>query len=446
MFSNPFDIPQKYRNIILESRVLTFRKKEFKGKSLACLFLTRFCGVGCSFCFFKSAPPWKKPSIEDQLSNEGVEKFIEFSKKANLGYLLVSGGGEPLNQKKHIFKIIESVEAERIVLVTSGNWAKNYDMAYKYIQSMYEKLLARNNPAVLVLRVSVSSYHSLNLGLGCILNIAKVFNTYFPHSEIFLLQIKGFKNDQALVDLLKALNQEIPEKTLQLESDNKILNKIIPEQFDVVLGSGCKIRVQISTVFNSSIKPDLNNLDNLKDAMAVFDADLKYAEDHNSAVVLNRDGTRGLDWSIGYNGNVCVWQNQSRDTYMNIYQDSFEKVFKTATEDPLSYSLIDKGNFYREQIINEANPRAVLRLKAMGLRDAAGVILFEEEKCRLYYSIRVIQDYIKEGKITLDYQKGWPEELKSIVNISKNDLVRMYKSSNYSVVDQQLKKKFVKRG
>jgi hypothetical protein len=76
METNPFENPKKYRDIILMNKFLDFKKKNLNGKSLVCLFLTRFCGVGCPFCFFKSAPPWRKSNIEDQFSDEGIEKFI----------------------------------------------------------------------------------------------------------------------------------------------------------------------------------------------------------------------------------------------------------------------------------------------------------------------------------------------------------------------------------
>jgi len=76
---NPFGNPRKYRDLILKSHVLNFEKIDVSGKSLACLFLTRFCGVGCPFCFFKSSSPWREQNIEDQFSDEGIDKFIHFS-------------------------------------------------------------------------------------------------------------------------------------------------------------------------------------------------------------------------------------------------------------------------------------------------------------------------------------------------------------------------------
>jgi len=62
------------------------------------------------------------------------------------------------------------------------------------------------------------------------------------------------------------------------------------------------------------------------------------------------------------------------------YEDFHERIYATYFADPISYSFIDKGSQYRDRIICEVNETAFLKTKAMGLRDAAGLTLFEEEK------------------------------------------------------------------
>ncbi len=445
METNPFENPKKYRDIILMNKFLDFKKKNLNGKSLVCLFLTRFCGVGCPFCFFKSAPPWRKSNIEDQFSDEGIEKFIEFSKKANLGYLLISGGGEPLNQKKHILRLVEAVPTNRIVLVTSGNWAKNYDAALKYIQDLYDAFKKRKILTTLVVRVSISEDHSIKLGTICALNIINIFDKYFKNEKNFVVQIKSFQNDPTITELLAKLPMAIlSPKAKKTESDNDVLIKVIPEKYVLTLASGYEIKLGISKIFQATLKPDLNNPTKLKEAIKIFEGDLKYSEDNNSTLVFNNDGKEGLDWSINYNGNICVWQNQVRDTHMNLYEDSYEEILDVYMEDPITYSLIDKGNLYRDKIVSEVNSRAVLRAKAIGLRDASGAIIFEEEKTRLYYAIRVLQDYIIEGKIKEVSIKKWPWEILQLVSFPKEKLIMLHNHSSFNIVAQQKKKIFNK--
>lgn len=440
---NPFDTPERYRKLILESCLLSFKKIDLKGKSLACLFLTRFCTVGCPFCFFKSRPPWRKQNIEDQFSDEGIEKFIQFSKKANLGYLLISGGGEPLNQKKHILKIIEDVTADNIVLVTSGNWAQSFKAAEKYLSDIYNSSKKRLSASRVVVRVSVSEGHSIKLGVESAKNILNIFENKFANEENFILQIKAFENDKALQCLIQQFpNAKLSSIPTRLVSDNPFIIKRIPEKYLLRLESGYEITVGVSKIFHSTLKPDLNNLLNLQEAIGVVEDDVQICEEDNPAIVFNTDGTKGLDWSINFNGNICIWQNQVRDTYMNLYEDSYDKIIDTYLNDPVTYSFVHKGSRYRDNIISEINPKAVLRAKAIGLRDSTGAVLFEEEKTRLYYAIRVLQDYIEEGLIKLTSLKNWPKELSTLVRLTQEELKNLYKKSTHNIIIQQMKRPF----
>ena len=123
---NPFTSPDFYRQYILNSSFISYDLSEYSGKSFMCVFFTRFCGIGCPFCFFKSASSRGAITPADQFTEEGIDQFVQFCNQANLGYVLISGGGEPLTQKRAVLRTIAEVKTERIVLVTSGSWAMNY--------------------------------------------------------------------------------------------------------------------------------------------------------------------------------------------------------------------------------------------------------------------------------------------------------------------------------
>ena len=104
------------------------KRKKFEGKSLASIFPTKFCDAGCAHCFFKSGKKIKKiPQEQYEFSDCGIDKFIEFINKSNNGYLLVIGGGEPFKKFRQILKIVQEVKTDRLILVTNGMWAKNYE-------------------------------------------------------------------------------------------------------------------------------------------------------------------------------------------------------------------------------------------------------------------------------------------------------------------------------
>lgn len=77
-------------------------------------------------------------------------------------------------------------------------------------------------------------------------------------------------------------------------------------------------------------------------------------------------------------------------------------------------------------------------MKAVNIRDYAGTLLFEDEKIRLYYNIRVLQDYMYEGKINIKSLKRLPVELIDAINMEKIELIKEYKRSNYSILEQEL--------
>ena len=444
MHPNIFEQPQQTRDHMLKNNLLPFTTKSYGGKSLACIFLTRFCSTGCPFCYYTSKPAWRPRNIEDQFSDEGVEKFIEFSKKANLGYLLVSGGGEPLNQRKHILEMIEKVQSERIVLVTSGNWAKNYKAASRYVEDIYKAHSKRITSCTLVLRISISEGHTIKIGLEPALNLIKIFKEQFANSSNFKLQIKTFFNDPTLEKVLDSFQGKFESITapVQNATDNNILIKKIPEQVVLRFEDKLEVVVGFSKIFHSSLRPNMHDLENLQKGIDVFNEDLKYSEDHNPAVVLNPQGENGIDWSINYNGDICTWQNQVRDRYMSIYEDSYEDIMKATFTDPITYSFIDKGNLYRERVVSEVNPIAVQKMKAIGLRDTSGTILFEEEKTRLYMMIRVIMDYIDEGKISEADIAKWDLLTQQIMLLSKEELQQLFYESEHSIVTQQMAKPF----
>lgn len=441
---NFFDNPQAMRLKMLENNLLPFAQNTYHGKSLACIFLTRFCSTGCPFCYYTSKPAWRPRNIEDQFSDEGIQKFIEFSRSANLGYLLVSGGGEPLNQRKHILELIEKVQADRIVLVTSGNWAKNYSAAKRYVDDIYAAFSKREQKSTLVIRVSISEGHSIKIGLEPARNLFNIFSEQFSSRTDFKLQIKTFFNDTTLAKVLETFSGRYVKigESEQNETDNQLLIKKIPEQYTLRFDSRLDVVVGLSKIFHSSLRPNLEQPKGLRDGIAVFEEDLKVAEDYNPTVVFNPEGEDGIDWSINYNGDICTWQNQVRDRYMNLYEDSYDEILDTTLEDPVTYAMLDKGSSYRESIVAEVNPKAVIRMKAIGLRDTSGTIIFEEEKTRLYMMIRVLSDYIDAGKISLEQMMQWDKETQAAVALSKEQLQDLFKKSLHSIISQQQEKMF----
>ncbi len=441
--ANPFTNPGFYRKLMLRHDLVTYNTQEYAGKSFMCVFFTRFCGVGCPFCFFKSAPARNAVTVADEFNEDGINRFIDFCNQANLGYILISGGGEPLTQKRAILRTITEVETNRIVLVTSGNWALNKDAALRCLEEIDSAIKARKTPCKVTVRVSVSAGHAIKLGIIPARNLIQLFESEYSDHPYLKFQIHGFEDDPMFPKVLAHFpGHDLDYNRGSRASDDEAVIKVIPQKIHVKLPSGYGFIAGISKIFGSDLRPNLHKIESLYNTIKIFERDLEESEDNNSAVLFNTDGNKGLDWSLNYNGNICLWQNQVNDNQWNIYEDSFSTVLHETFRDPITLSYIENGSKYRETIVAEVSPRAVLRLKSISLRDYSGTVVFEEEKTRLYYAIRVLQDFFKNGRVVQDQLDKLPEEIRQLIVGSTEMAKELYYKTNYTIIDQYKRRKF----
>jgi organic radical activating enzyme len=440
--NNYFKNPQKYRNLILSKVAVKAKREAFSGKAFICVSFTRFCPVGCKFCFFSSSPALKTKTVADALTNEGLEKFIQFANDSNLGYLLVSGGGEPFLELKHLLQVVERVKSDKIVLVTSGNWAKSSSAAANITKQVYEAFNKRTSPTKLVMRLSVDEEHARGgLGLHPAHNLISVFEKNYLNEKDFKLQFHTLFDDPCIEQLFTELGDRLVSTgEHRLRSDADTILKVNPAEKIIQLSSGLAIKIGYAKCFYSNIKVNLNDPEVIKRNLSVFDWDMTESEENNPSVVTNLDGRIGLDFWVNFNGNVTTWGNQVPDNIYNLYVDDYQDVVENSFSDPISLAYLEKGNPYREKIISEVNPIAVLRAKATNIRDYTGALICEEATTRLYLTIRVLQDFFAAGRISQEELKSWPEAVQTMIQSSKDEVKTAYKNSTYSIVDQYLER------
>jgi len=441
--NNIFSNPQKYREIILNDVLIKSDRAQFSGKSFICVSFTRFCPVGCSFCFFSSAPATKEKAITDAFTEEMLDRFIQFANDSNLGYLLISGGGEPFMERACILKVVEQVQTDKMVLVTSGNWAKTEAGAATYLKQIYEAYKKRKTETTLVIRLSIDKEHE-KVGLNPVFHLISLFEENYLEEKHFKLQFHTLFDDPCIEEVYQRLgNKIISVESRQVKSDAETILKVNPAEKIVRLSSGLEIKVGYAKRFYSNIKVNLNDPKVIERNLAVFQWDMTESEENNPSVVTNIQGGKGLDFWVNFNGNVTTWGNQVPDHIFNLYEDDYRMVVNGTFLDPISLGYLENGDTYRDRIINEVNPRAILRAKAMNIRDYTGAIICEEEKTRLYLSLRILQDYISAKRVTKQEMEEWPPEIRETAILSKHDLITMFHQSDYSIVDQYLKKPFV---
>ncbi|OGZ82524.1 MAG: hypothetical protein A2312_02785, partial [Candidatus Staskawiczbacteria bacterium RIFOXYB2_FULL_32_9] len=439
---NVFEKPAYFREAILNQKnLIQNNKSDYLGKSMICVFFTSYCGVGCPFCFFKSPYPTKDSDIKNKFNGEGLEKFINFANKANLGYLQISGGGEPFLEKEAILRCVEEVNTERIILVTSGMWAYDKSKAEEYLSEIEESIKKRKTKTRVSIRVSISSSHSIKLKHHPLVNLLQIFEDKYKDNKDFTLQLKIFNGDNTLEDYLKQFFKNYRlEKFGKNKSDDNFMIKVMPWRLKLTLESGYSVIIGCSRVFDPSLRPDLLDRKSIKKTIDVYNKDLKQSQNYNPSIIYNSKGGHGLDWIVEYNGNVCTWQNRVQDNLLNIYEDDYDKVFDETISDLMTLSLIEKGSKYREKIISEVSPKTVTLMKAVSIRDYAGTLLFEDEKIRLYYNLRVLQDYVNENRINKSVLSKLPIAIQDALKLDIKNLKKLYKKSSYSILDQELKK------
>ena len=443
MQKNIFDEPNKYiQEIVAKVRIRQDKLKEFKGKTMAFAFFTKFCDVQCSHCFFRSDNEgFDLPREQYELSREGFEKFIAFINSSNNGYLSILGGGEPFKKFEYIKETIKRAKTDRIVIVTSGMWGADEKNCKNIICEMYEALYQRKTPTKVVLRISMDKWHIAKIGIECIFHIIDVFKNFFADKEIFELQLHTLTGDDSIERVMEHYPGCTRTKREKYVSDNEEIFKIGLYRYTLNFGDGYKISVGIAQMYHSNLKVNLREKNkNLEELVEIFDKDMKYNSFSNPSLVKNKDNNWGLDFLISYNGNIATWGNEQLYNLNNIYTDSYEDIISNIYENIISYSLLDKGYFYRTKIISEVNPLAVIRSKAIHIRDYTGASILEENHTVLYYAIRIIQDYLKENVITLNELTGLSKELLDMIKSRKYIVKKWYENTSYSIIKQYMEK------
>lgn len=446
---NVFENPEKYLNELLTTEI--FPKEviqkaidEYKGSSMLCAWITKKCPLMCDKCFFKSNMNCDDMIPEEyELTDKGIEKLIEFVNASNSGYLMLSGGGDPMLDSSKVCRLIEKVDTNRIVIVTSGFWANDYEKAKEIIFKLHAAYNKReaSKKCELVLRLSIDEFHTKALkGYQAFYHIINIFHDYFKDDENFKLMIHTIKDDKSVDEISKKLNAEIlsGEKG---ESDNAQVIKIVPQKKALVWNNGYRIEIGVSKLFYSDLMIDLNKDSlNIQNAIKVITDDIENSEQDNPSYIQNTSGKKGLDFWLDYNGNVTTWFNQDWNSLYNIYEDDYHDIVYRTFKNPVSARFLKKGYEYRNSIVSEVNTKAVLRAKAINLRDYAGALLLEEHKTKLYFAIRGLKDYINEYVLEESNFNKLSEELQDAIIIkTKAELINLYEKADYDITDQYLK-------
>ena len=442
---NIFNDPSKYlhefyQKSIFSQEVIDAMAREFKGLSMMCVWLTKLCPLQCEKCFFRSNMKHDGLKKEEyQFSDAGMDKLIAFINASNNGYLMLSGGGDPMVCIDHVVRLIKETKSRRIVIVTSGFWGKTETLARKNLNMLYEAFTNRihNSSSEVVVRLSLDSFHEAELGSNiAYTNIIKVFRENYSNIKGFSLMIHTMRDDTCVERLSNQIGGHLSFGE-EGESDNANVIKIVPRKAYLHLDEYV-IPIGISKLFLSDLMIDLTPpySKSVIDAVRVITDDMENSEQGNPSYIQNAFGRKGLDFWVDYNGNVTTWFNQDWYHLFNLYVDDYDKLVQDTFANPMTAFFLRKGYEYRNNIISEVNPQALLRAQAINLRDYFAAFLLEEDNTKLYYGIRTIQSFLGEYFIHSDNLTIFSKELQDAIQLPLQDLKELYAQADYDILIQ----------
>jgi len=436
---NVFNNPTKYLNEIRDN-IQVDSYTHHTGKSMAVVFFTKICRAGCPFCFFRSDSNENVEIIEEQeFSREGFDKLISFINSSNIDVLQISGGGEPFEKPEYILETIEKANVGKIIIVTSGYWANNYENAKKFIKEMEDILKKRKDDLNIVLRVSVDKFHVSRIGDDKVKNIIHVFENNILNNPKFSLSIHTIEDDIAVNNIIKDIGCKVVSEAKIKANSSKNFNRYV-----FITGKGLIVSVETAKLFLSNLKVDIKNLEKKQNSFAVFYRDLEENQKGNFSLYIDEQGDVGLDYLISYNGNVTTWGNYQRYDVPNLYIHSPQEIIDLLYKDVVSYSFLKESFSYRNNIVREVNPRAADRSILINIRDYSGTYMLEEDNTLLYYAINMVKNYVEKGIVNEDDIKKLSPELIKVFGMKKDDIIEMYKNSEYNIFEQMKGNEFSK--
>ena len=443
IFSVPRQYLQEFYNINLFSKeMIDSMMRDFKGLSMMCVWLTKLCPLQCEKCFFHSNMNHEGLNYEEyQFSNEGIDKLIKFINQSNNGYLMLSGGGDPMVCVDHVVRLIRETKTKRVVIVTSGFWGRTEQLAKEVIEQLYAAFEHRifSEFCEVVIRLSVDLYHEKELkGNNVYKNIVNVFRKYYSDVQNFSLLIHTMRDDPSVEKLAKDLGGYVSYGA-EGESDNSSVIKIVPKKADMHFDKYI-VPVGISKLFLSNLMIDLKPpySSSVIEAVKVMTDDMENSEQGNPSYIQNALGRKGLDFWVDYNGNVTTWFNQDWYQLFNLYIDDYDYLVNKTFANPMTAFFLRKGYEFRNNIISEINPLALLRAQSVNLRDYFAAFLLEEDNTKLYYGIRAIQSFLNEFFICDEDLAEFSSDLQAAIKMPLPELKELYYSSDYDILEQYM--------
>lgn len=425
-----FKRPETYRKMILD-QVRVDRDEDYDGGSVHYLWLNKICPVGCEFCFFKS-PTKAEQRSETEITDDGINKLIQFTEDGKIDKFVVSGGGEPMMSRKKVYEMARRMNVDSFVVVTSAYWSRSKEKTDEVLRELLKSAETNPHGPTVTVRLSLDEFHFCRLERGkgflYVQNLLDWFAEHAKDNPKFRFLIHTMEGDKTVEDFL---NQAAVKSRVE---KGKPLNR----KTQVTMENGLVFEVEYSQIFDSNPDVDLRDENQQVKNSETFKDFLEKRRNGNMSLSFHGDQPKGVYYLTLYDGTNIIWGATSPDVETSIYEDGYKATMEKNLGDVITLGALDKGPIHMQDLVAEVNPKAVARAVGVGLRDFYPRLLLEEDTTRLYVSVRLIQEYLAEGRIPASQFDSWPKELKELVKLDAKKLKSICLENGRNIVSQYL--------
>lgn len=416
------------REVLINS--LPYPRNNTTALSVAYLWPTKYCPVGCEHCMF-SSPDLKHVDKSMILNNEALEKFIQISHDTQLQALVVSGGGEPMLEMEIIERLIEQAHYSYFEVITGAHWTVREDLIHQHLSRLQQSITKRKRQGHTFefnLRVSIDRFHQSVIDITHIANLVKILygdkhlptdTQQYPDITLFL-RTTLVEGDDTPEQLALALNGSISGMddfirtiTFPENDEGHELNNLMVFYMDM--------RFIGNAISKEGVSPSVSFQD-YYERYAKKEGDVRlgmsYIRPYSDAAA-----TKGLNVTVLYDGRVIPYGGAPDVVYSLYSAEDYDHYVTRLFQDVLSFTLLTKGIRHVQEVAEEIDPELAVRIKRKNWLASVVDESLATRGLRNYVSVRLLQKMLEDGEVLAEQLN--PDAL-ALTHISVEKLKELY--------------------
>lgn len=361
------------------------------------IHLSELCPVACEHCMYSS--DLQRKSEKDSLTPEELETAIAFIDSTRSEKLNITGGGEPFLKLHSILRLLATVRAPRIELVTAGYWAKTRLAAERMLARLDAARRSNPHQPELMLRLSLDRYHLTAPHPVLIEHYANIVRAWDTTGPDFLLGLRSIQPDRDHVD--RMLLEQLGGHLTEIDEWNRQLvlpsGRAVPITFNVFRASGKAGELAERTELSDQSKT-------IREYYGPFERQpgrLVLATTVNDAIRGDYTDTGGLAITMNSDGRFWIFCGTAPDRQLVLGDTDFAGAIEHFFEDPITRLLVDDGVWALSDIVSDFDPPTVVA--AIAKNDVASLVddLLASPHIRLAVTLVAIRRLWQEDRLEI---------------------------------------------